>query len=155
MEREKVEHATIVVERHFKASPARVFAAYQDPEAHDRWNVPGDDWKLAEFHHEFRPGGEAISRFGPEGDPHIRSEGHYLDVVPNRRIISAGTIFDRDSAISTTMMTVELLPDGVGTRLLLTDQSAFFSWETKQDRTNGWGQILSRLGAALGESDSR
>jgi uncharacterized protein YndB with AHSA1/START domain len=71
MEREKVEHATIVVERHFKASPEKVFAAYQDPEAHDRWNVPGDDWKLAEFHHDFRPGGETISRFGPEGDPHI------------------------------------------------------------------------------------
>jgi uncharacterized protein YndB with AHSA1/START domain len=99
MEREKVEHATIVVERHFKASPEKVFAAYQDPKAHDRWNVPGDDWKLAEFHHDFRPGGETISRFGPEGAPHIYSEGHYLDIVPNRRIISAGTMFDRDSAI--------------------------------------------------------
>jgi hypothetical protein len=78
-----------------------------------------------------------------------------LDIVPNRRIISAGTMFDRDSAISATMMTMELLPEGVGTRQLLTDQSAFFSCETKKDRTNGSGQILNRLGGALGESDSR
>jgi hypothetical protein len=62
----------------------------------------------------FDRGAETISRFGPEGDPHIRSEGHYLDIVPNRRVISAGTLFDRDSAISTTMMTVELTPGRCG-----------------------------------------
>jgi uncharacterized protein YndB with AHSA1/START domain len=151
MAREKAEHATIVAERHFKAAPDKVFAAYEDPGSYGRWNVPGDDWKLAEFRHDFRAGGETVSRFGPEGDPHIHSEGHYLHIVRNRRIISAGTMFDGEEALSCTMLTVEMIPEGKGTHLILTDQSAFYSRETKADRTTGWGQILDRLSKALGE----
>jgi uncharacterized protein YndB with AHSA1/START domain len=49
-----VKHSTIVIEREFKASPARVFAAWADPEAHRSWNVPGKDWVLARYESDFR-----------------------------------------------------------------------------------------------------
>src|SRR6202011_3208821 len=137
-------------------APKKVYAAWSGAAQNARWHFPGDDgWELAEFDQDFRVGGHERSRFGPKGAPHLREEGRFLDIVPNERIVSAGTMHDHDLLISITLCTVELAADGDGTLLKLTDQSAFFSWETKKDRTNGWGQILSRLGAALGESDSR
>jgi hypothetical protein len=47
------------------------------------------------------------------------------------------------------MCTVELSPQGDGTLLVLTDQSAFFGGETEADRTEGWGEILDHLVAHL------
>jgi uncharacterized protein YndB with AHSA1/START domain len=64
-----VKHDTIVVERNFKSSPERVFAAWADPNAHGLWKVPSDDWELADFENDFRVGGRERSCFGPKGDP--------------------------------------------------------------------------------------
>ena len=89
MSERSVKHDTIVVERNFKASPKRVFAAWADPNAHGLWKVPGDDWELAEFENDFRVGGRERSCFGPKGDPKYCSDGSYLDIVPEARIVSA------------------------------------------------------------------
>lgn len=66
-----------MVERNFKASPVRVFAAWEDPDAHGRWNVPGDDCEIADYENDFRVGGLQKSRFGPKGNPKYYSEGSY------------------------------------------------------------------------------
>jgi hypothetical protein len=42
-----------------------------------------------------------------------------------------------------TLSTVELYPEGSGTRLIFTDQSAFFGQETEADRREGWGEIFA------------
>ena len=145
-----VQHSTIVLDRTYPASPKRVFAAWSDPSARAKRDVPGDDWVVAEHEQEFRVGGREATRFGPKGDEKYRSEGRYLDIVPDERIISAGTMHEGDTRISTTLCTVELLPEGSGTRLILTDQSAFLGEREKpSDRESGWGAILDRLGAHL------
>ena len=51
--------------------------------------------------------------------------------------------------MTATLFTVEFHPDGRGTRLVLTDQSAFFGGETESDRETGWGEIVDRLSAYL------
>jgi len=80
-----VKHATNVVERKFKSSPARVFAAWADPDAYGRWNFPGDDWEMTEYENDFRVGGREKKRFGPKGDPKFSSDASYLDIVPEAR----------------------------------------------------------------------
>jgi uncharacterized protein YndB with AHSA1/START domain len=150
-----VKHDTIVVERNFRSSPERVFAAWADPNAHGQWKVPGDDWELAEFGNDFRVGGREKSCFGPKGDPRYCSDGSYLDIVPNVRIVSAGTMHDGTTRISATLCTVELLAEGTGTRLILTDQSVFFDGrETPSERKSGWGKILDRLVTQMGREDA-
>ncbi|MBA3505106.1 MAG: SRPBCC domain-containing protein [Betaproteobacteria bacterium] len=145
-----VQHSTIVVERRYDASPARVFAAWADAAGRSRWDVPGDDWELAEHEQDFRVGGREASRFGPKGDPRYSSEGRYLDIVPNARIISAGTMHDAETRTSTTLCTIELIADDRGTRVILTDQSAFLDGREKpSDRESGWGAILNKLEAYL------
>lgn len=146
----QVKHSTIVVERSFKASPAKVFAAWADPVAYGRWAVPGgDDWVLAEFEHEFKVGGRNMSVFGPKGALRYRSVGHYLDIVPNERIVNAEAMHDGDLRIAATLYTVELQEENGGTHLILTDQSASLDGKTHEDRIAGWEEIFDRLEAQM------
>jgi uncharacterized protein YndB with AHSA1/START domain len=52
---------------------------------------------------------------------------------------------DKSGRLTATLHTVELIPDGEGTKLVLTDQSAFFGAEKPADRKAGWGTIADRL----------
>lgn len=150
MSQSTVKHATIVLERKFSAQPARVFAAWADPAIRVKWDVPGDDWETTQQEQDFRVGGRERSRFGPKGNPAYSSDGRYLDIVPNARIISAGAMHSGDTRTSTTLCTIELLAEGGGTRLILTDQSAFLDGlESPEDRESGWGTILDKLDAHL------
>jgi uncharacterized protein YndB with AHSA1/START domain len=155
MSERTVRHATVVVERTLSAPPARVFAAWASSEERRLWDVPGDDWVVAEHEQEFRVGGRERSRFGPAGDPAYLSDGFFLDIVPDTRIVSAGTMHDHDVRVTATLCTVEFLPAGRGTRLILTDQSAFFGGETESDRKAGWGEIVDRLSAHLEKAKER
>src|ERR1700730_2705335 len=149
MNEREVRHETIVEERRLKQDPTRVFQAWSNTEQRRRWHVPGDGWQIAELRQEFRVGGSESFRFGPPGNPNLHSEGHFLDIVPDRRIISAGVMRDNGAAMSTTQVTVEIYSDAGSTRLILTDQSAFFGAETVSDRRSGWKQVLAKLDAAL------
>ncbi len=146
-----VVHDTVVIERHFAVAPPKVFAAWADAEQRARWHFPGDaDWVLVEFAQDFRVGGHEHARFGPKDHPDLREEGRFLDIVPDARIVSAGTMHEGDVRISMTLCTVELFADGGGTKLKLTDQSAFVDGREKpEDRRSGWGAVLEKLTAFL------
>src|SRR5450432_4472669 len=104
MSRHAVVHDTIVFERRLPVPPAKVYAAWSDAAQRALWHFPGDDgWELAEFDQDFRVGGHERSRFGPKGAPHLREEGRFLDIVPNERIVRAGTIHEDDLRISITL----------------------------------------------------
>lgn len=141
-----VVHDTIVLERKYAASPSTVFAAFADPAQRARWQVPGDDWVLESFTQDFRVGGKEESRFGPPGHATLHDLGTFLDIIPDQRIVSAGTMHDNEERISLTLCTIEFIAAGRGTVLKLTDQSAFLDGrETPSDRRQGWGEILDRL----------
>jgi len=145
-----VRHDTIVIERRFDATPARVFAAWADPAARARWSSPGTDWEIADDQHDFRVGGREVSRFGPAGEPVYRAETTYLDIVPDRRIVMAGTMTEGETRISASMATVELLTTGDDTRMIYTEQAAFLDGrDVLENRVRGWGEILDKLDAEL------
>lgn len=146
MTEHSIKHDTIVLERTYDALSARVFAAWADPAARTRWDVPGEGWELTEFESDFRVGGREFSRFGPKGAPRYWSEGLYLDIVQDKRIISAGTMHDGERRTSVTVATIELLSEGAGTRLILTDQSVFLDGgEDPATRAGGYDSVLDKL----------
>ena len=57
MTERNVVHATFVVERVYDASPERVFKAFADPVAKDKWFGGPGDWTQLERSMEFRVGG--------------------------------------------------------------------------------------------------
>jgi uncharacterized protein YndB with AHSA1/START domain len=150
-----VTHDTIAIERTFNASPARVFAAWASAKARARWAVARNEWESAEDSDDFRVEGREVRRFGPKGDPRYRSVTIYLDIVPDRRIVMAGTMFASELPISCSLATVEFLEHGRATRMIYTEQAAFLdARDTPQSRRQGWRTNLDKLDAYLSADDS-
>jgi uncharacterized protein YndB with AHSA1/START domain len=155
MEQPKVIHSTFVVERSFPKQPETVFAAFADPAKARRWYAEGDGHELQEFKSDFRVGGTQLLRYtlGP-GTPvagmSISNQARYQEIQPNRRIVTAATMDMGDTRILAAQVTVELLPNGAGTDLILTNQGAFFERGlTPEMLEAGWRGLLEKLAGEL------
>jgi hypothetical protein len=63
-----VDHATIVIDRRFDASPSQVFHAFADPAAKAHWFTGADDpevWTDVEHELDFRVGGRETTSARP------------------------------------------------------------------------------------------
>lgn len=148
---ESVVHSTITIERTYPVAPERVFAAWADPKQKRRWFAEGEGWSVLQFDLDFREGGRETARFRDEkSNAEIRNDGHYEDILPNRRIVVAYTMSVGDRRISASLATVELRPQGDGTRLVYTEQGAFFDGaDGPRMREQGWRELFDRLAAEL------
>jgi uncharacterized protein YndB with AHSA1/START domain len=147
-------HDTIVVTRTYEASAKRVFAAWADAAALGRWYVPGDaGWTSRIEAHDFRVGGRKHLTFGPKDGPRYSEDCRYQDIVENLRLCFSMTIAEGDKRITTSMVTVELSPDGPHTRIKVTDQIVILDGgDTAAGRERGWGETLDKLPAELARS---
>ncbi|WP_332691945.1 SRPBCC family protein [Bosea sp. (in: a-proteobacteria)] len=150
MTERSVIHATVTVERVFRASPARVFAAWSSAEALSRWMSPVEDWQASYDHFDFRIGGGDRLRFGPpEGEAYV-TESRFLDIVPDVRIISAGSMSTAGTRVTAGVLTVEFKAAASGCRMTLTEQTAFLDGhERPEDHEAGWQEILNKLAVEL------
>lgn len=143
------QHGTIRLERRFKAPPARVFAAWAEPEARAKWDVPGR-WIIAEQTFDFREGGRELKRFGPRDDPRFVADTLYLDIVPCRRIVFSYAMTSRGMPISVSLTTIEISPDGDDTHLLLTEQIVFLDGnDNAANREEGLASMLDKISETL------
>ena len=152
MTERSVTHATFTVERTYEASPARVFAAWSDPAAKARWFAGSpDEWGTGEFELDFRIGGQEISRGGPPDGPAYSFDARYHDIVPDKRIVYAYDMYLDGTRISVSLATVELKPEGAGTRLIFTEQGSFLDGhDVPSVREQGTGSLLDALAVELG-----
>ncbi|WIX79430.1 SRPBCC domain-containing protein [Amycolatopsis carbonis] len=135
-----VKHSTFTLERHYPASPARVFAAWADPAAKASW------FGAADHSLDFRVGGRETNRSGD-----LSFTADYHDIVDGERIVYAGALSGPAGLATVSITTVELVPDGTGTRLVLTEQGTFLDGhEEPAWREQGTGDWLDKLGAHLG-----
>ena len=155
MEEQSVIHSTFVIERSFPKSPQIVFTAFSDPVRKRRWFAEGESHEVEEFRMDFRVGGTERSRYrSKEGTPFQRvaltNEGSYLDIVPNRCVVTASTMALGSKRISASLVTFEFLPTENGTDLICTHQGAFFEGaDGPQMREAGWRKLLEQLAKEL------
>lgn len=149
-------HGTFTIERRYDASPARVFRAYSDPAAFRRWFVDGEGWTIHEWDNDFRVGGHAGGRFrfGDESNDTWFNDTDYLDIVPDRRIILAYVmgrlVGGEKQRASASLATTELVADGAGTRLIYTEQGAYFEGaDDIAGREHGCTEMLGNLAREL------
>jgi uncharacterized protein YndB with AHSA1/START domain len=148
-----VVHSTFSIERTYPSPPARVFAAFANQETKRRWFAEGEGWQVDEFTVDFRVGGREIARFRFKGGSPMGNDTAYLDIVPDRRIVFAYTMTVRDRRISVSLATVEIAPAGAGSRLVYTEQGAFFEGaDAARQREHGCRELLEKLADELEQS---
>ncbi|WP_119302763.1 SRPBCC family protein [Dongia deserti] len=143
-------HGTFTLERVYDAAPARVFRAWSDVAIKARWFVGPADWHLIERAMDFRVGGKERLR-GRKGSGVVSTfDSVYLDIVAGERIIYSYDMRLDDRHISVSLATVELKPEGAGTRLTITEQGVFLDgYDDAGSRERGTRILLDQLGAEL------
>lgn len=135
-----VKHATFVVERTYAAPLARVYRAWADPAAKATWFSKPDIF-------EFRVGGREYSSGGPPEGPIFTFDACYQEIVPEQRIVYSYSLDADDIRISVSLTTVELIPADGGTKLIFTEQGAFFDGhDSPEVREHGTNELLDALG---------
>ena len=143
-------HATFAIEKMIDAPPARVFHAFADEAAKAHWFQGPDDWEKGPRAFDFRVGGREASSGGPKGGPVHAFECRYQDIVPDERIVYAYDMRLGDQRISVSLTTIELKPNGAGTRLIFTEQGVFLDgYDDSGSREQGSRWLLDKLAASV------
>lgn len=104
---------------------------------------------------DFRVGGSESSGFlldesSPFPGTAITNHTTYLDIVPNQRIVFAYTMSMGEYRFSASLATFEFLPEADSTRLIFTEQAAFFpNSDGAERRQAGWQKLLDALAQHL------
>jgi uncharacterized protein YndB with AHSA1/START domain len=149
MTEHSVKHSTFTLERTYSASPAQVFAAWADRDTKAKWFAADD----AAYTLDFRVGGaEAVHGHTDDG-AEIAAESVYRDILTDERIVYTTLLYGRGVLATVSATTVEFVPDGTGTHLLLTEQGTFLDDQEQPEwRRQGTGDWLDALGRELGQS---
>ena len=144
-----VTHAQFAIERRFGCTPQQAFRGFSDPELKRRWFVNPGNWPNAVWELDFRVGGGEVSGGGEPGGRQNLFRSTYHEIVEGERIVFAYDLFHDERLISVSLTTVELFAESGGTRLLFTEQGAFFDPDDPPLREHGTGRLLDRLGKVL------
>src|SRR5262249_52168467 len=105
-------HSTFTLDRVFNASPARVYRAFADKDTKEQWFSGPDDWELNQHDMDFRVGGTEVNAGGPPGGPVHKFDAKYHEIVADARIVYSYDLFVGDTQLSTSLATLEFVPDG-------------------------------------------
>jgi uncharacterized protein YndB with AHSA1/START domain len=149
MSERSTEHATFTIERSFPTTAARVFEAWSSAEAKAQWFGPRDS---AGVDLDFRVGGH--ERFVVEVPDGARYsyDALYQDIVEDQRIVYTYEMKRNDERMSVSVATIELSPDGEGTRLTMTEQGVYLDGhDTVAAREHGTREMIEQhLAKVLG-----
>jgi uncharacterized protein YndB with AHSA1/START domain len=143
-------HATFSLQRYYDAAPAKVFHALSDKTAKARWFSGGEGYTTLEHDMDVHPGGRERLKGRWASGMVTTFDAVYFDVVPSERLVYAYTMYLDARKISVSLATIEMRPEGAGTRLVVTEQGAFLDgYDDAGSRERGTGTLLDRLGASL------
>ena len=132
---------SLTLKRHLKAPPAKVFAAWTDPEKVKHWMGPGEI-KVLHVETDPRTGGRFnwVMR-APNGEEHDVS-GVYREVVPNEKLVF--TWAWKSTPERESLVTVLIKPDGDGSLLTLIHEQ-FFDEDARDRHQGGWISALDKM----------
>jgi len=134
---------SLTLKRRIKAPPARVFAAWTDPEKLAAWFGPAETFAgSVRAQMDVVVGGRFKVSFRTEDGEYHEVGGLYREVVPGRRLKFTWawhTTPERES-----LVTITLSPDGDGTLLTLHHEQ-FFDERARDGHQGGWTGALDKL----------
>jgi len=145
MSQRNTTHATFVIERELAHPPAKVFAAYADPNKKAKWFGGPPEWN-SEHTMDFRVGGKETSTGGPPGGVVHKMSGEYWDIIENERIVMSYELHLGATRISVSLGTTEIKPNGAGSKLIYTEQGAYLDgYDDAGQREEGTRELLGQL----------
>jgi len=136
------EDTRLVIRRSYRAPLARVWDAWTKPEEMRHWMGPADGVRPADVTSDLRRGGRyRIVMYPASGESH-RVSGEYREVVPQKKLVYTWAWESTPERES--LVTVEFLPNGAGTDVVLTHER-FFDRDARNRHGQGWGVCLDRL----------
>jgi uncharacterized protein YndB with AHSA1/START domain len=135
---------SLTIKRRFNAAPAKVYAAWTDPEKMSRWLGPGNVIRV-ECGTDLRVGGKYFIRMIVPNDEHYAS-GIYRVVVPNEKLVF--TWAWKSTPERESLVTVTIKPDGDGCSMTLQHEQ-FFDEAARDNHNKGWTEIIGRLAAVV------
>jgi uncharacterized protein YndB with AHSA1/START domain len=150
----------LVLERTISVEPARVWAAWTEPELIVQWFTPAP-WKTVSADIDLRPGGRnVITMESPEGEQYPNA-GCYLVVEPERLLIFTSVMTDGFRPVSPTNGAddlpftgrIEITPaEGGGTHyraIVIHADEAGCRRHDEMGFHDGWGAALDQLVALM------
>ena len=132
---------SLTLKRRLKAPPAKVFAAWTDPEKMKRWMGPGEV-KTIRAEADTRVGGRyRIVMQAPNGEEYDVG-GVYREVVADEKLVF--TWAWKSAPERESLVTLLLKPDGDGTLLTLTHEQ-FADEDSRNGHEQGWNSSLDKL----------
>jgi uncharacterized protein YndB with AHSA1/START domain len=133
---------SLTIKRRFKAPPAKVYAAWTDPEKVKVWMGPGEV-KAKSVECDLRVGGHyRWLMVAPSGEEHdVR--GVYRELVPNEKLVFTWawkSMPERES-----LVTVIIKPDGDDGSLLTVTHEQFFDEDARDRHQGGWNGALDKM----------
>ena len=137
---------SLTIKRRFNAPPAKVFAAWTDPEKIRAWMGPGEVGILL-VEADARVGGRYRIVMQKPGDSEQHDvSGVYREVIANEKLVFTWawkTTPERESVV-----TVTFKPDGGGTLMTLSHEQ-FFDEAARDRHNSGWSATMPKLEAFL------
>src|SRR5579872_7347022 len=132
---------SLTIKRRFDAPPAKVFAAWIDPEKVKRWMGPGEV-KALSVESDPRTGGRYRWLMkAPDGEEHDVS-GVYREVIQDRKLVF--TWAWKSTPERESLVTVDIKPDGDGSVMTLTHEQ-FFDADARDRHQHGWTGAMEKL----------
>ena len=150
MTERSIAHGSFTVTRSYPAKPSRVFKAWANPEFKRKWfGSPKEADPTSIF--EFRVGGREYNA-GKFGNDTFTFDVRYQDIVPDQRIIYTYEMTMNGQRISVSLATIEIEPEGDGTRMTVVEHGAFLDGlDNVRQREEGTNALMDALGNSLAD----
>jgi uncharacterized protein YndB with AHSA1/START domain len=150
-----VTHGTFTITRQWKHAPIRVFNAFAKEEEKAKWFAGPGKWELHERVFDFREGAREVVSGKHDGGTVHSFDCIYRDIVVPAggeagRIIYSYVMHLDGKKISVSQATIEIMPEGAGTKLVLIEYGDFLDgYDDAGSREHGTNLLMDRLNKSL------
>jgi uncharacterized protein YndB with AHSA1/START domain len=138
--------ATLTFERRVAAPVATLYLAWVSPAARAIWAAPTPAVTVEFLQSDARVGGREVSLCKVAGEPDLRVEAGWLDLVPDARSVGYEVVSRAGENLSAALATAEFAADGDGSRIRVVVQLASLAEDMAQGYRQGFDAGLANLG---------
>ncbi|MCC6518700.1 MAG: SRPBCC domain-containing protein [Tabrizicola sp.] len=138
--------ATLTFTRKVAAPVATLFAAWTSPAARAVWAAPTPAVTVEFLEADARVGGREISLCKVAGEPDIRVEAGWLDLVPAERSVGYEAVSREGVRLSAALVTADFAAEGDASRIDVTVQLASLAEDMAAGYRQGFNAGLDNMG---------